>query len=248
MDDAELDDVIGPATALRIPKGSAVFEQGEIARSFYVLLNGRLKVVKVTPDGQQVVIRFVVPGEIYGIAKALNREDYPATATALVDSVTLAWDMAIWDGFMERHPSFARNVMQMMGQRIQEAHTRLKELATQDVQHRIAHALLRLVRQSGREVEGGVLVDFPVTRQEIAEVSGTTMHSVSRVLSAWENAGLVVVGRQKVIVLRSKATGTYRRGAFWCKLRCLPDGYSELIALHQAWSSPVHVEPCVTGA
>jgi len=200
MDDAELDDVISRAIALRIPKGSAVFEQGETAKHFYVLLDGRLKVVKVTADGQQAVIRFVVPGDIYGIAKALNREDYPATATALVDSVTLAWDMAIWDEFMEQHPSFARNVMRMMGQRIQEAHTRLKELATQDVEHRVAHAVLRLVTQSGRKVEGGVLVDFPITRQEIAEVSGTTMHSVSRTLSAWEDAGLVVVGRQKVIV------------------------------------------------
>jgi CRP-like cAMP-binding protein len=200
MDDAELNDVTGRATALRIPKGSAVFEQGETAKAFYALLNGRLKVVKVTPDGQQVVIRFVVPGDIYGIAKALNREDYPATATALVDSVTLAWDMAVWDEFMERHPAFARNVMQMMGQRIEEAHTRLKEMATQDVEHRVAHAVLRLVSQSGRKVEEGVLVDFPITRQEIAEVSGTTLHSVSRVLSAWENAGRVVVGRQKVIV------------------------------------------------
>ena len=200
MDDAELNDVTGRATALRIPKGSAVFEQGETAKAFYALLNGRLKVVKVTPDGQQVVIRFVVPGDIYGIAKALNREDYPATATALVDSVTLAWDMAVWDEFMERHPAFARNVMQMMGRRIEEAHTRLKEMATQDVEHRVAHAVLRLVSQSGRKVEEGVLVDFPITRQEIAEVSGTTLHSVSRVLSAWENAGLVVVGRQKVIV------------------------------------------------
>jgi CRP-like cAMP-binding protein len=200
MDHAELDDVVGRATALQIPQGSAIFEQGETATAFYVLLNGRLKVVKVTPDGQQVVIRFVVPGDIYGIAKALNRQDYPATATALVDSVTLAWDMAIWDDFMQRHPTFARNVMQMMGQRIQEAHTRVKEMATQDVEHRVAHAVLRLVSQSGRKVEEGVLVDFPITRQDIAEVSGTTLHSVSRVLSAWENAGVVVVGRKKVIV------------------------------------------------
>jgi CRP-like cAMP-binding protein len=200
MDHAELDDIVGRATALQIPQGSAIFEQGETATAFYVLLNGRLKVVKVTPDGQQVVIRFVVPGDIYGIAKALNRQDYPATATALVDSVTLAWDMAIWDDFTQRHPTFARNVMQMMGQRIQEAHTRVKEMATQDVEHRVAHAVLRLVTQSGRKVEEGVLVDFPITRQDIAEVSGTTLHSVSRVLSAWENAGVVVVGRKKVIV------------------------------------------------
>jgi CRP/FNR family transcriptional regulator, nitrogen oxide reductase regulator len=200
LDAAELDEVIAHATALRIPKGTAVFKQGDAATTFYVLLNGRLKVVKTTLEGKQVVIRFVVPGDIYGIAKALNRKDYPATASALVDSVTLAWDMAIWDDFMARHPAFARNVMQMMGQRIEDAHTRLKEMSTQDVEHRVAHAVLRLVTQSGRKVDEGMLVDFPVTRQEIAEISGTTLHSVSRVLGAWENAGLVVVGRQKVIV------------------------------------------------
>ena len=200
MGAAELDEVISRATALRIPKGTAVFEQGETATAFYVLLNGRLKVVKVTADGQQVVMRFVAPGDIYGIAKALSRNDYPATATALVDSITLAWDMAIWDDFMMQHPVFARNVMQMMGQRIEEAHTRLKEMSTQDVEHRVAHAVLRIVNQSGRKVKEGVLVDFPITRQDIAEASGTTLHSVSRVLSSWESAGLVVAGRQQVIV------------------------------------------------
>lgn len=200
MDEAELADIAASVASLRIPKGMPVFKQGQPASVFYVLLHGRLKVVQVTPDGQQVVIRFVSPGEIYGIAKALRRSDYPATAIALVDSVTLAWDTAIWDEFMARHPSFALNVMQMMGQRIQEAHTRLKEMSTQDVKCRVAHALLRLVRQSGRKVDEGLLVDFPITRQDIAEASGTTLHSVSRLLSAWEEAGLVAVGRRKVIV------------------------------------------------
>ena len=200
MTDMDLDDVMARAKALRIPKGMAVFEQGQQASAFYVLLQGRLKVVQVTPDGQQVVIRFVVPGDIYGIAKALNRPDYPATATAIVDSVTLAWDMTIWDEFMARHPTLARNVMKRMGRRVQDAHTRVKEMATEDVERRVAHALLRLVEHSGREVEQGVLVDFPVTRQDLAEASGTTLHSVSRILSAWEDAGVVVAGRQKVIV------------------------------------------------
>ena len=196
----ELDDVLSRATSLRIPMGKAVFEQGQPASSFYVLLHGRLKVVQVTADGQQVVIRFVNPGDLFGIAKALNRPDYPATATAVVDSVVLAWNMEVWDDFMTRHPAFALNVTQMMGQRIQEAHTRLREMSTQDVEHRVAQALLRLVRQSGRKVKEGILVDFPITRQEIAEVAGTTLHSVSRVLSGWQDAGLVVVGRRKVIV------------------------------------------------
>ena len=200
MDEAELDHVIAHASALRIPTNTAVFAQGQIATAFYVLLHGRLKVVQVTPDGQQVVIRFVNPGDIYGIAKALRRPDYPATVTALVDSVTLAWDADIWDDFMVRHPTFAANVMQMMGQRLQEAHARVKEMSTEEVERRIAHAVLRLVDQSGRKIEGGVLVDFPITHQDIAQVSGTTLHSVSRVLSAWENAGLVTVGRRKIVV------------------------------------------------
>jgi CRP-like cAMP-binding protein len=200
MGDAELDDVIAHAKAQRIPKGTSVFQQGEIANSFFVLLHGRLKVVKVTPHGQQVLIRFVKPGDIYGIAKALRREDYPATAIAVIDSITLVWPSEIWDDVMAAHPSLATNVMQMMGDRLQEAHTRLKELSTEEVAHRIAHTLLRLIAQSGRKTEEGMLIDFPITQQDLAQASGTTFHSVSRVLGAWENAGLVTVGRRKIVV------------------------------------------------
>jgi len=200
MDEAELDDVIAHAKAERIPKGTAVFQQGEEAKAFFVLLHGRLKVVKVTPHGQQVLIRFVNPGDIYGIAKALRREDYPATVIAVIDSVTLVWPNEIWDDFMTSHPSLAMNVMQTMGDRLQEAHTRVKELSTEEVEHRVAHTLLRLVAQSGRNTDEGVLIDFPITQQDLAQASGTTFHSVSRILGAWEGAGLVSVGRRKIVV------------------------------------------------
>ena len=200
LGEAELDDVIAHAKAQRIPKGTAIFRQGDTAKAFFVLLHGRLKVVKVTPHGQQVLIRFVNPGDIFGIAKALRRKDYPATATALLDSVTLVWLNEVWDDFMTAHPSLATNVMQMMGDRLQEAHARLKELSTEEVEHRVAHTLLRLVAQSGRTTEEGILIDFPLTQQDLAQASGTTLHSVSRILGAWESAGLVSLGRRKIIV------------------------------------------------
>lgn len=200
MDAGELDDVIARAKAQRIPKGTAVFRQGEPTKSFFVLLHGRLKVVKVTPSGQQVLIRFVNPGDIYGIAKALSREDYPATATAVIDSVTLVWPSDIWDEFMTSHPSMSLNVMRMMGDRLQEAHTRVKELSTEEVERRVAHTLLRLIAQSGRSTEEGVMIDFPITQQDLAQASGTTFHSVSRILSGWESEGLVTIGRRKVVV------------------------------------------------
>jgi CRP-like cAMP-binding protein len=212
MGEAELDDVIGLAKARRIPKGTAVFRQGDVADTFFVLLHGRLKVVKTTPHGQQMIIRFVNPGDIYGIAKALRREDYPATASAVVDSVTLAWPAQAWDDFMAAHPVFAVNVMQMMGERLQEAHARIKELSTEEVEHRVAHTLLRLVKQSGRHTDDGVLVDFPITQQDLAEASGTTLHSVSRVLGAWENTGLVATGRRRIVVRDVKALSELAEG------------------------------------
>jgi CRP-like cAMP-binding protein len=88
----------------------------------------------------------------------------------------------------------------MMGQRLQEAHTRLKELSTEEVELRVAHTVLRLITQSGRKIEEGVVVDFPITQQDIAEASGTTLHTVSRILSGWESAGLVSVERRKIVV------------------------------------------------
>jgi CRP-like cAMP-binding protein len=214
MEEAELDDVIAHAKAQRVPKGTAVFRQGEKATAFFVLLHGRLKVVKATPHGQQMIIRFVHPGDIYGIAKALRRDDYPATVTAVVDSVTPVWPAQIWDDFMASHPAFAVNVMQMMGDRLQEAHARIKELSTEEVEHRVAHTILRLITQSGKQTDEGVLVDFPITQQELAEASGTTLHSVSRTLSAWESAGLVSVGRRKIVVRDADALSALaERGA-----------------------------------
>ncbi len=92
------------------------------------------------------------------------------------------------------------NALQTVGQRLQDAHTRIRELSTEEVERRVAHALLRLVRQAGRKTEEGILIDFPVTRQDLAEMTGTTLHTVSRVMTGWESKGLVASGRKKVVV------------------------------------------------
>ena len=73
-------------------------------------------------------------------------------------------------------------------------------MSTQQVERRVAHALLRLARQAGRKVEQGVEIDFPISRQDIAEMTGTTLHTVSRTLSAWESQGLIESGRQRVVL------------------------------------------------
>src|SRR5215212_1424598 len=119
----ELDEFVREAQSIRYPKGTNVFQQDEEAHSFFVLLHGHLRVFKLTQDGQQVVVRFVTPGEVFGVAMAI-----------------------------------------------------------------------------GRKVENGVRIDFPISRQDVAEMTGTTLHTVSRILSAWEDKGLVEGGRQRIVL------------------------------------------------
>src|SRR5215216_6672050 len=195
-----LDEILNEAQSLRYAKGTNVFEQDAPATSFFILLDGHLRVAKLTPAGQQVVVRFVAPGEIFGVAKAIGRTTYPATATAVVDSVALVWPSAAWPRLIEKNPALAANALQTVGSRLQEAHTRVVEMSTEQVERRVAHALLRLAKQAGRKVEQGVEIDFPISRQDVAEMTGTTLHTVSRILSAWEQQGLVEGGRQRIVL------------------------------------------------
>lgn len=200
LEPAELTRLMARATARRVPMGEVVFEQGATAHAFFLLLHGRLKVSQVTQEGQQVMVRMVHPGDLFGFARALNRPDYPGTARAAVDSVIVSWPMADWDAVVENNPRLAINAMQTIGERLDEAHTRLREMSTQEVERRVAHAVLRLAEKAGRPEGGGLRIDFPITRQDIAEMTGTTLHTVSRILSAWEGQGLVEGGRQKLMV------------------------------------------------
>lgn len=200
LDGEALDDILGRARTQLFTRSTSVFTQDEAAHSFFVLLHGRLRVTQVTPEGQQIVMRFVGPGEIFGVAMALRRATYPATATAVVDSLALAWPSGAWAPLVAAYPPLAVNALQTMGARLQEAQTRLREISTEEVERRIAHAVLRLAAESGRETADGLLIDFPLSRQDLAEMTGTTLHTVSRIVSAWEHRGLVEGGRQRIVV------------------------------------------------
>lgn len=195
---AQVAAVVGQARLARHAKGEAIFRQGETAHAFWLLLDGRLQVVKLTPEGQQVVMRYIGPGEFFGIAVAMGLAVYPATSTPVVDGIALVWSSAAWPNLVERCPVLATSALHAVGARLDDAHNRVVEMSTQPVERRIAKALLRLARQAGRPVGSGIAFDFPISRQDIAEMAGTTLHTVSRTLSTWESQGLVGGGRKKI--------------------------------------------------
>ena len=200
MADDDVDALLVQAVSRRVGQGEAFFEQGGPATHFFFLINGRLKVTQVTPDGQQIIVRVVHPGDLFGFARALRRSDYPGTAMGVTESLAICWPTELWPQFIDRSPNVAVSALSTIGQRLEEAHTRIREMSTEEVERRVAHTVIRLSKQAGRAEAGGVRIDFPISRQDIAEMTGTTLHTVSRILSAWESIGIVQGGRQKLLV------------------------------------------------
>lgn len=177
------------------------FMQGDPATHAYVLVKGRVKMIQITPNGQQITMRIMTPGQTYGGIALLNPESgYPATAQAVEDSTALAWDTERLRELVEKDPSISLNVMGLMHGYISELQERQKALVTDRVEQRIARILLKLAAQSGRKIDEGVLIDLPITRQDIAEMSGTTLFTVSRTLNEWERGGLLEIGRERVVI------------------------------------------------
>jgi CRP-like cAMP-binding protein len=196
----DLDRILAHARAVRFPKDIAIFEQDAEARSFFLLLSGHVRVVRTSPEGHKVIARYINEGELFGIAVAMNRNTYPASAITAVDCVALTWPNGAWAPLRERYPAFGANAYRTIGERLQDSQDRVMEMSSEQVEQRVAGAILRLARQSGRATGAGIEIDFPITRQDIAEMTGTTLHTVSRLVSAWEDAGYVKGGRQKVVV------------------------------------------------
>lgn len=197
---AELQVVYQSAWLRRVEREVYFYHQGDPAGAFYILVEGQVKLTEVTSDGQQILVRFVGPGEAMGIIAALSKAVYPLSAQALDDCLALTWDGEILEQLMERYPRMAIDGLRLVSQRWHELEERFRELATVRVERRIAQTLLRLVRQVGRKVEAGILIDLQLSRQDLAEMTGTTLYTVSRILSQWEQQGLVELGRERVLV------------------------------------------------
>lgn len=203
----EIRAILDQATSKRYDEGATVFHEGAVADRFFLLLDGYIRVVRTTPDGEQLIALHIPPGQLFGIAPAIQRETYPATSVCASEVLALSWPRHLWSEFAANYEGFATENYKTLGARLGEFQQRVADLATKAVEQRIAACLLRMAEQSGRKMSKGIEIDFPVTRANIAEMTGTTLHTVSRLLSAWERDGLVSSTRKHVTVTDLKRLG-----------------------------------------
>lgn len=188
-----------------------VFSEGEPAMFFCLVRTGHVKIVRAGHGGRDVVLELLGPGEPFGGVAVMERREYPASAQATEPSVVLKIPRDPLIALSERHPSIVREMALMMGRRLRGAHDSVTSLAVDPVEARLAAALVRLAEREGTPGSGGVRLP-PLTRQSLADMTGTTVETTIRTLGRWLKRGLLADHDGQLLVpdvdaLRTVAAG-----------------------------------------
>jgi CRP/FNR family transcriptional regulator len=168
-----------------------VFMESDPARWFCLVKTGRVKIVRHSRTGKDVVLELVGPGEIFGGVAVLERRPYPAAAQATEPTVVLKIPADAVNALTERHPTLIKELALMIGRRLRQAHDSVKSLSVDPVEARLAAALLRLAEREGTRSPRGLTLPFHLTRQSLADMTGTTVETTIRIVSRWLKDGLL---------------------------------------------------------
>ena len=197
--DEDLEQITHNSLTRSVEEDGYFFFQGDPADYLYVLIHGQVKLLQTNRAGHQVNLRTIYPWQMFGALGAVrDNAKYPATAQALENSTVLAIKGLFMREMMKTRPYLSLDLMSLMTNYLQEMQSRYRELATERVEQRIARALLRLTSQGGRRSGKGI--ELAYSRQDLAEISGTTLYTVSRVLADLERQDLVRAGRGRVMI------------------------------------------------
>jgi len=171
-----------------------IFLESDPSRWFYLVKSGHVKIVRHSKTGKDVVLELLGPGEVFGGVAVIEKRPYPAAAQATEPTVVVKIPAGPVIALADRHPAFIKEMALMIGRRLRAAHDSVKSLAVDPVEARLAAALLRLAEREGTRGKSGdgVTLPFHLTRQSLADMTGTTVETTIRILSRWLRDGLLV--------------------------------------------------------
>lgn len=184
-----------------VKRGDVVFQQGDRATFGFIMCQGGCRLIQHTPDGRDVTLAVFVSGDSVGLVAAMRDEAFPSSAKIIEDGLILKIyaDTVRW--LTHQYPTVLSKMVDYVQERLYEAHENIRVLSTERVEQRLARTLLYLADKTGMYDEhGAIKLTMAVSRQELAEMSGTTIETVSRTLKQWERNGLLSAGREQIIV------------------------------------------------
>lgn len=195
---AECREIVSTAQEKHFARRDTIFLVGDLVRQVVLLTSGTAKAVQFGQNGTEVILALKGPGEVVGTMGLRSENRHSSMAQALTPATALIWEAAVFEAISQRYSNLKANMMSILCQQLHELEERYREISTEKVPVRLSHQLVRLLNQVGRRVNGGV--EIRLSREELAQLTGTTLFTVSRLLSDWDQRGIVSARREAVSV------------------------------------------------
>ncbi len=192
---------IGRITAeRRVERNRTVFAEGDPGEGFHFIRSGKVKVFKSSEDGKEHILNILGPGDVFAEVLLFNEAPYPASATAIEDSVIGVIRNRDLEAMLVDYPKIAVRIIRVMSKKLQYIQSRIKLLALSDSQAKVAQALDYLTERYGRQTERGWEVALEINRQDLANMAGTTRETVSRVFRTLKDDGVIDDDERRLVV------------------------------------------------
>lgn len=184
---------------VEVRRGQLLFSEGEHADSVWAVIEGKVHIVKSGAEGREIVLEVVAPGELFGAVVAIADRPYPASAMAADNGRVWRLAATVARDLCHRFPTLRGAIMDQVATRLRSAHERLRSVALERVEQRLARALETVATKIGSVADGVLTVS--VTRQELADMTGTTVETAIRVTSRWQQLGVIAAARNQIQLL-----------------------------------------------
>lgn len=185
--------------------GEYLYFSGDTAESFFIVAEGRVKLLRHAATGKDVMLDLLVPGEYFGDLSTGSGAVYAETAQAVTPVCALTISRENFRSILTRFPEVGMKVLDLVAGRLQTAHDTIHQLSSQSAEKRVAFTLLNLAAKLGETHEVGLLIQTPLSRDELAEMTAITPETASRVISQFQRDGWIATGRQWIALTDEQA-------------------------------------------
>ena len=186
------------ARARTFARDELLFVQGQPVRSVILLESGSVKHTQLSADGNEVLLWMSGSGDAVNVQPESSTRSHTCSARAMEHCKALVWEYERLQALLNRYPRIRENISRVLAGRLRELEERFREVATEKVATRLALTLLRLVKRIGTHTSEGIQISL--SREELAQMTGTTLFTISRILSKWAERGFIIARRESILI------------------------------------------------
>jgi CRP/FNR family transcriptional regulator len=186
--------------AEKFKKKELIFSEGDPSEWFYIVVKGKVKITKLSQDGKEIILEMISPMDFFGGIAVIKGFPYPANAVAMDDTDALKITRTDLLKITDRFPSIMFSLAASIGDRIKDSHEMAKSIALDKVEARIASLLIKLSEKIGEKTPEGIVLQMKLTKQDIAEMVGTTVETSIRTMSKFSKANIITSRSGKIII------------------------------------------------